>query len=139
MIQESMTVRLLAMDARCSKMGASLVHQLGACGLTVRAEGSALIVEPRNLITDPLRKFIREHKVKIVAELLAADTGEDVVEQHLEPVLCIACQHYKFSHDHAGNVARCHAAGGFRGVLIERPEQRRECGDYALYTEPDKN
>jgi len=115
-------------------MGARLVEHLSEYGLTVRAEGNALVVEPRNLITDPLRQFIREHKAEIVAELLAADTGEDVVEQHLEPVLCIACQHYKFSHDHAGNVARCHAAGGFRGRLIERPEQRRECMDYALYT-----
>lgn len=110
-------------------MGARLVHQLIRCGLTVRAEGSVLIVEPRNLITDPLRQFIREHKAEIVAELLAANDHE----QKPEPVLCITCQHYRFGHDHAGNVARCHAAGGFRGVLIERPEQRRECGDYLLY------
>lgn len=119
-------------------MGARLVHQLSDCGLTVRAEGNALVVEPRNLITDPLRQFIREHKAEIVAELLAADTGEDVVEQKLEPVLCIACQHYRFGHDHLGNVARCMASGGFRGALIERPEQRRECRYYALYAEPDK-
>ena len=123
-------------------MGARLVHQLSDCGLTVRAEGNALVVEPRNLITDPLRQFISEHKAEIVAELLAADTGEDVVEdvvdQHLEPVLCIACQHYRFGHDYMGNVARCHAAGGFRVALIERPEQRRECRYYALYAEPDK-
>ncbi len=112
-------------------MGARLVHQLIRCGLTVRAEGSALIVEPRNLITDPLRQFIREHKAEIVAELLAANDHEH--EQKLEPVLCIGCQHYRFGHDYAGNVARCHAAGGFRGALIERPEQRRECGDYLLY------
>ena len=59
-------------------------------------------------------------------------------EQKPEPVLCIACQHYRFGYDHMGNVARCHAGGGFRGVLIERPEQRRECMDYALYAEPDK-
>jgi hypothetical protein len=110
-------------------MGARLVHQLSDCGLTVRAEGSALIVEPRNLITDPLRQFIREHKAEIVAELLAGNDHE----QKLEPVLCIACQHYRFGYDHMGNVARCHAAGGFRGRLIERPEQRRECGDYLLY------
>ena len=54
-------------------------------------------------------------------------------EQKPEPVLCIACTHYRFGHDHMGNVARCHAAGGFRGVLIERPEQRRECGDFIIY------
>ena len=119
-------------------MGARLIHHLSACGLTVRTGDNGLIVEPRNLITDPLRQFIREHKAEIVAELLAADIGEDVVEQHLEPVLCIACQHYRFGYDHMGNVARCHAAGGFRGVLIERPERRRECMDYALYAEPDK-
>lgn len=110
-------------------MGARLVHQLSDCGLTVRAEGSVLIVEPRSLITDPLRQFIREHKAEIVAELLAANDHE----QKPEPVLCITCQHYRFGHDHMGNVARCHAAGGFRGVLIERPEQRRECSNYALF------
>ncbi len=112
-------------------MGARLVHQLSDCGLTVRAEGSALIVEPRNLITDTLRQFIRKHKTELLAELLAANDHEH--EQKPEPVLCIACQHYRFGRDHAGNVARCHAAGGFRGRLIERPEQRRECGDYLLY------
>lgn len=114
-------------------MGARLVHQLSDCGLTVRAEGSVLIVEPRSLITDPLRQFIREHKAEIVAELLAANDHQH--EQKTEPVLCIACQHYRFGHDHMGNVARCHAAGGFRGVLIERPEQRRECGDFIIYQE----
>ena len=110
-------------------MGARLVHQLSDCGLTVRAEGNALVVEPRNLLTDPLRQFIREHKAEIVAELLAANDHE----QKPEPVLCITCQHYRFGHDHLGNVARCMASGGFRGVQIERPEQRRECGDYLLY------
>lgn len=115
-------------------MGACLVNQLSDCGLTVRAEGSALIVEPRNLITDTLRQFIREHKGELLAELAANDNEhEQAVEKHVEPVLCIACQHYRFGHDHMGNVARCHAAGGFRGRLIERPEQRRECGDYLLY------
>lgn len=117
-------------------MAAQLVHRLSECGLTVRAGNNGLIVEPRNLITDPLRQFIREHKAEIVAELLAANDHEH--GQKLEPVLCIACQYYRFGHDHAGNVARCHAAGGFRGVLIERPEQRRECGNYLLYAEPDK-
>lgn len=117
-------------------MGARLVHHLSECGLTVRTGSHGLIVEPRNLITDPLRQFIREHKAEIVAELLAANDHEH--GQKLEPVLCIACQHYRFGHDHMGNVARCHAAGGFRGVLIERPEQRRECGNYLLYAEPDK-
>ena len=114
-------------------MGARLVHQLSDCGLTVRAEGNALIVEPRNLITDPLRQFIREHKAEIVAELQTVN--DDDQQQKAEPVLCLACQHYRFGHDHMGNVARCHAAGGFRGVLIERPEQRRECGDFIIYQE----
>lgn len=112
-------------------MAAQLVHRLSECGLTVRTGNNGLIVEPRNLITDPLRQFIREHKAEIVAELLAANDHEH--GQKPEPVLCIACQHYRFGHDYMGNVARCHAAGGFRGRLIERPEQRRECGDYLLY------
>lgn len=122
-------------------MGARLVHQLSDCGLTVRAEGNALIVEPRNLITDPLRQFIREHKAEIVAELQSVISVSSVpvrqsdksVRTESEAALCLACQHYRFGHDHAGNVARCHAAGGFRGVLIERPEQRRECGDFIIY------
>ena len=119
-------------------MGARLVHHLSDCGLIVRAEGDALVVEPRNLITAPLRQFIREHKAEILIELQADDAVEQSVEKHVEPVFCIACTHYRFGHDHAGNVARCHAAGGFRGVLIERPEQRRECSSYVMFAEPDK-
>ncbi len=123
-------------------MGAQLVHHLSECGLTVRAGDNGLIVEPRNLITDPLRQFIREHKAEIVAELLAANDDEHPLESkpapEVEPVLCIACQHYRFGHDYRGNVARCMASGGFRGVLVERPERRRECRYYALYAEPDK-
>ena len=117
-------------------MGARLVHHLSECGLTVRTGSNGLIVEPRNLITDPLRQFIREHKAEIVAELLAVNDDEH--EQKPEPVLCVACQHYRFGRDHMGNVARCMAAAGFRGVLIERPELRRECGDYVLYADHDK-
>lgn len=64
---------------------------------------------------------------------LPANDHDHQHEQKLEPVLCIACQHYRFGRDHAGNVARCMASGGFRGVLIERPERRRKCGDYLLY------
>lgn len=120
-------------------MGARLVHALNAEGvvLAVGTDGK-LIAESPAPLTEPMRQFIREHKAEIVAELLAADIGEDVVEQHLEPVLCIACQHYRFGYDHMGNVARCIASGGFRGALIERPERRRECRYYALYVEPDK-
>lgn len=118
-------------------MGARLIHHLSDCGLTVRAEGDALIVEPRNLITDPLRQFIRQHKAEIVAELL--DDGKVTARSaEPQPVFCLACQHYRFGHDHMGNVARCMASGGFRGALIERPEQRRECGDYVLYDDPNK-
>lgn len=54
-------------------------------------------------------------------------------EHKPEPVFCLACQHYRFGHDHMGNVARCMASGGFRGALIERPEQRRECLNYSLF------
>lgn len=117
-------------------MGACLVHQLSDCGLTVRAEGNALVVEPRNLITDSLRQFIREHKAELLAELAANDDKHAIEPQptdELKPVLCLACQHYRFGHDHAGNVVRCHAAGGFRGALIEQPEQRRECGGFVVY------
>lgn len=69
---------------------------------------------------------------------LPANDHDHQHEQKPEPVLCIACQHYRFGHDYMGNVARCMASGGFRGVLVERPERRRECRYYALYAEPDK-
>lgn len=115
-------------------MGARLVHHLSDCGLTVRAEGDALIVEPRNLITDPLRQFIRQHKAKIVAELITENNVSQPIEQQAaQPVFCLACQHYRFGYDHMGNVPRCMASGGFRGVLIERPEQRRQCLNYSLF------
>lgn len=117
-------------------MGTRLVHHLSDCGLTVRAEGDALIVEPRRLITDPLRQYIREHKAEIVAELLAAHDEyplESKATPAPGPVHCITCQHYRFGRDHMGSMARCMALGGFRGVVIERPERRRECGNYVLY------
>lgn len=117
-------------------MGTRLIYQLSESGLTVRAEGDALIVEPRNLITDPLRQFIRQHKAEIVAELLVMADGKVTARSaEPQPVFCLSCQHYHFDHDHMKNVARCMASRGFRGVLIERPDQRRECGDYALYAQ----
>ncbi len=61
------------------------------------------------------------------------NTDPNPPDQKPEPVLCIDCQHYRFGYDHMGNVARCHAGGGFRGVLIERPERRRECGGFVVY------
>ncbi len=116
-------------------MGARLVHQLSDCGLTVRAEGNALVVGPRNLITDPLRQFIRGHKTELLAELSAANDHkhEQAVEKHVEPVLCTDCQHYRFGYDHMGNVARCMSAGGVLGELIYRPERRRECAKFIIY------
>lgn len=124
-------------------MGTRLIHHLSESGLTIRAEGDALIVEPRNLITDPLRQFIRENKAGIIAELITENNVYQPIEPVLDPpaaqpVFCLTCQHYRFGHDHMGNVARCMASGGFRGALIERPEQRRECGDYVLYDDPNK-
>lgn len=117
-------------------MGARLINHLSECGLTVRTGSNGLIVEPRKLITDPLRLFIREHKAEIMAELLAANDEyrlESKATPEPGPVHCITCQHYRFGRDHMGSMARCMVAGGFRGAVIERPERRRECGNYVLY------
>ncbi len=53
--------------------------------------------------------MLKAHKDEIIHALAANDHEH---EQKAEPVLCIACQHYRFGHDHVGNIARCHAAGG---------------------------
>ena len=121
-------------------MGAMLKNALVAEGLKLSLDGNdRLQVDSAQPLTESTCQFIREHKAEIVAELLAANDDEHAIEPQPtaepKPVLCLACQHYRFGHDHMGNVARCHAAGGFRGVLIERPEQRRECGDFIIYQE----
>lgn len=119
-------------------MGARLVHALSNEGVALAiGEDGKLIVESLATLTDTLRQFIREHKAELMAELQAANDDGHAIEsesaQELAPVLCLACQHYRFGYDHMGNVARCMSSGGFRGELIERPEQRRECLNYSLF------
>lgn len=46
------------------------IHYLNECGLNVRTDDGALIVEPRHLITDTLRNYIRAHKTEIIAALM---------------------------------------------------------------------
>ena len=123
-------------------MGAMLKNALVAEGLKLSLDGNGrLQVDSAQPMTETTRRLIREHRDEIIAELAANDDKHAIEPQptdELKPVLCLACQHYRFGYDHMGNVARCMAAGGFRGVLIERPELRRECGNYLLYAEPDK-
>ena len=118
-------------------MGAMLKNALVAEGLKLSLDGNGrLQVDSAQPMTEAARQFIRDHREELIAELAANDDEHAIEPQPTaepKPVLCIACQHYRFGHDHAGNVARCHAGGGFRGVLIERPEQRRECSDFLLY------
>lgn len=51
----------------------SIVATLHAAGLTLRAEGEKLYVEPRERITDDVRGYIREHKPTILRELEALE------------------------------------------------------------------
>src|SRR5215475_99331 len=48
---------------------AHLLTTLRAMGLVVSADGDALIVRPRDLLTDELRAAIRAHKLGLLAEL----------------------------------------------------------------------
>lgn len=51
----------------------SIAAALYAAGLTLRAEGEKLYVEPRERITDDVRGYIREHKPIILRELEALE------------------------------------------------------------------
>ena len=48
---------------------ADILTRLRNRGLTVAADGDALIVRPRDLLTDELRAAIRAHKRDLLAEL----------------------------------------------------------------------
>src|ERR1700676_4377076 len=49
--------------------GVDLLTKLRHAGLAMRADGDALVVRPRELLTDELRTQIREHKPAILAAL----------------------------------------------------------------------
>jgi hypothetical protein len=49
--------------------GADLLTKLCHAGLAMRADGDALVVRPRESLTDELRTQIREHKPAILAAL----------------------------------------------------------------------
>jgi hypothetical protein len=64
---------------------ADLLTRLRAVGLTVNADGDALIVRPRELLTDELRAAIRALKRDLLAELpryrwLVIEPGGDARE-----------------------------------------------------------
>jgi hypothetical protein len=48
---------------------ADLLTRLRSVGLTVNADGEALTIRPRELLTDELRAAIRAHKRALLAEL----------------------------------------------------------------------
>jgi hypothetical protein len=48
-----------------------VIHYLHECGLHLRAANGRLIVEPRHLLTDTLRDYIRLHRAEIMATLPA--------------------------------------------------------------------
>ncbi len=68
--------------------GADLLTKLRHAGLAMRADGDALVVRPRELLTDELRTQIREHKPAILAAL--QDAANDVQARYpgaqVEPV-----------------------------------------------------
>jgi hypothetical protein len=59
--------------------GADLLANLRHAGLAIRADGDALFVRPRELLTDDLRTQIREHKPAILAAL--QDAANDAPKQ----------------------------------------------------------
>lgn len=52
-------------------MGA--VDYLAQHGLSARKKGNRVVVSPRALVTDDLQKYIRAHRVELLAELAAND------------------------------------------------------------------
>ncbi len=74
---------------------AELLTRLRSRGLSVAADGNALIVRPRDLLTDELRAAIRAHKPAILAEFAAANNAEvdPAVEARRRRVVALLDQH----------------------------------------------
>ena len=49
------------------------IDYLSQYGLSVRTKGSRVVVSPRSLVTDDLQKYIRAHRLELLAELAAND------------------------------------------------------------------
>ena len=62
-----------------------IIHYLHECGLSVRVDGGSLIVEPRHLITDTVRHYIRTHKAGIIAALQDEPPESDLQMRSVVP------------------------------------------------------
>lgn len=49
------------------------IDYLAQFGLSARKKGNRVIVSPRALVTDDLQKYIRAHRLELLAELAAND------------------------------------------------------------------
>lgn len=49
------------------------IDYLAQFGLSARKKGSRVVVSPRALVTDDLQKYIRAHRLELLAELAAND------------------------------------------------------------------
>ena len=52
------------------------IDYLAQFGLSARKKGNRVVVSPRMLVTDDLQKYIRAHRVELLAELAANDGVE---------------------------------------------------------------
>jgi hypothetical protein len=49
------------------------IDYLAQFGLSARKKGNRVVVSPRSLVTDALQKYIRAHRLELLAELAAND------------------------------------------------------------------
>ncbi|MQT83634.1 hypothetical protein GHN92_03475 [Pseudomonas sp. FSL R10-2964] len=49
------------------------IDYLAQHGLSARQKGNRVVVSPRSLVTDDLQKYIRAHRLELLAELAAND------------------------------------------------------------------
>ena len=49
------------------------IDYLAQFGLSARKNGNRVVVSPRSLVTDALQKYIRAHRLELLAELAAND------------------------------------------------------------------
>ena len=54
----------------------SAIDYLAQHGLSARQKGNRVVVSPRALVTDDLQKYIRAHRLELLAELAANDGVE---------------------------------------------------------------
>ena len=52
------------------------IDYLAQYGLSARQKGNRVVISPRSLVTDDLQKYIRAHRIELLAELAANDGVE---------------------------------------------------------------